>query len=58
MGMKVSYASASDLKVTIGNQIRILSCTDAQMAVRLKQALEATDGSIQQINKVIMEFKK
>lgn len=56
--MKISYASASDLKVTIGNQIRILSCTDAQTAVMLKQALEATDGSIQQVNKVIMEFKK
>ena len=56
--MKVSYASASDLKVTIGNQIRILSCTDAQMAVRLKQALEATDGSMEAVNAVILEFKK
>ena len=56
--MKISYASTSDLKVTIGGQTRILSCTDAQMAVRLKQALEATDGSIQAVNKVIMEFKK
>lgn len=56
--MKISYASASDLKVTIGNQTRILSCTDAQTAVRLKQALEATDDSIQQVNNVIMEFKK
>lgn len=56
--MKISYASASDLKVTIGGQTRILSCTDAQVAVRLKQALEATDGSIEQVNKVIMEFKK
>lgn len=56
--MKISYASASDLKVTIGGQTRILSCTDTQTAVRLKQALEATDGSIQQVNKVIMEFKK
>jgi len=56
--MKISYASASDLKVAIGNQTRILSCTDGQVAVRLKQALEATDGSIQQVNKVIMEFKK
>ena len=55
--MKISYASASDLKVTIGNQTRILSCTDAQTAVRLKQALEAA-GGIQQVNKVIMEFKK
>lgn len=56
--MKISYASASDLKVTIGNQVHILSCTDAQTAVKLKQALEATDGSIQAVNKVIMEFKK
>ena len=56
--MKISYASASDLKVTIGNQIRILSCTDTQTAVKLKQALEATDGSIQQVNKVITEFRK
>lgn len=56
--MKISYASASDLKVTIGNQTRILSCMDAQTAVRLKQALEATDGSIKAVNKVIMEFKK
>lgn len=55
--MKISYVSASDLKVTIGNQTRILSCTDAQAAVRLKQRLEATDGSIQQVNKVIKEFK-
>ena len=55
--MKVSFASASDLKVAIGNQIRILSCTDAQTAVRLKQALEATDGSIQAVNNVIKEFK-
>lgn len=54
--MKISYASASDLKVTIGNQTRILSCTDAQTAVKLKQALEATDGSIQQVNSVIKEF--
>lgn len=56
--MKISYALASDLKVTIGNQTRILACTDAQTAVRLKKALEATDGSIQQVNKVIMELKK
>lgn len=56
--MKISYASASDLKVTVANQVRILSCTDAQMAVRLKQALESTDGSIQAVNKVIQEFKK
>lgn len=55
--MKISYASASDLKVTIGNQTRILSCTDAQMAVRLKKALEATDGSVQRVNNVIKEFK-
>lgn len=55
--MKISYASASDLKVTIGNQTRIMSCTDAQMAVRLKRALKATDGSIQQVNSVIKEFK-
>lgn len=55
--MKISYESASDLKVTIGNQIRILSCTDAQTAVQLKQAMEATDGSIQQVNSVINEFK-
>lgn len=55
--MKISYVSASDLKVTIGNQTRVMSCTDAQTAVRLKRALEATDGSIQQINKVIKEFK-
>lgn len=55
--MKISYASASDLKVTIGNQTRILSSTDAQTAVRLKRALEATDGSIQQVNSVIKEFK-
>lgn len=56
--MKISYVSVSDLKVTIGGQTRILSCTEAQTAVRLKQALEATDGSIQQVNKTIMEFKK
>lgn len=56
--MKISYESASDLKVAIGNQTHILSCTDAQTAVRLKQALEATDGSIQQVNNVIKEFKK
>lgn len=55
--MKISYASASDLKVTIGNQTRILLCTDAQTAVRVKRALEATDGSIQQVNNVIKEFK-
>ena len=55
--MKISYASASDLKVTIGNQTRILSCTDAQTAVKLKQALEATDGGIQAVNNVIKEFK-
>lgn len=55
--MKISYVSASDLKVTIGNQTRILSCTDVQTAVKLKQALEATDGSIQQVNNVIKEFK-
>lgn len=55
--MKISYASASDLKVTIGNQTRILSCTSAQTAARLKQALKATDGSIQQVNNVIKEFK-
>ena len=55
--MKISYASASDLKVTIGNQTRILSCTDAQTAVRLRKALGATDGSIQQVNNVIKEFK-
>lgn len=56
--MKISYASASDLKVTIGNQTRIMSCTGAQTAARLKQALEATDGSIQQANKVITGFRK
>ena len=56
--MKVAFASASDLKVAIGNQVRILSCTDAQVAVKLKQALEATDGSIQAVNKVIKEFRK
>lgn len=56
--MKVSFASASDLKVTIGNQVRILSCTDAQTAVRLKQAIEATDGSMEAVNKVIKEFQK
>lgn len=56
--MKISYASASDLKVTIAGQTRILLCTDAQTAVKLKQALEATDGSIQAVNKVIQEFKK
>ena len=55
--MKISYVSVSDLKVTIDGQTRILSCTDAQTAVRLKKALEATDGSIQHVNKVIMEFK-
>lgn len=55
--MKIIYASASDLKVTINDQIRILSCTDAQTAVRLKKALEATDGSIQQVNSVIKRFK-
>lgn len=55
--MKISYASISDLKVTIGNQTRILACTDAQTAVRLKQALEATDGSMHQVNNVIKEFK-
>jgi len=55
--MKISYVSASDLKVTIGGQTRILSCTDAQTAVKLKKALEATDGSIQQVNNVIKEFK-
>lgn len=55
--MKISYTSASDLKVTIDGQARILSCTDTQTAVKLKQALEATDGSIQQVNKVIKEFK-
>lgn len=55
--MKISYASASDLKITIGNQTRILYCTDAQTAVKLKRALEATDGSVQQVNKVITEFK-
>ncbi len=55
--MKISYASISDLKVTICNQSRILSCTAAQTAVKLKKALEATDGSIQQVNKVIVEFK-
>ena len=48
--MKISYASASDLKVTIDGQTRVLSCTDAQTAVKLKQALEATDGSFQQVN--------
>lgn len=56
--MKISYASASDLKVMIGGQTRILSCTDAQTAVKIKQAMEATDGSIEAVNKVIMEFKK
>lgn len=56
--MKISYASVSDLKATIGGQTRILSCTDAQTAVKLKQALEATDGSIEAVNVVIMEFKK
>lgn len=56
--MKISYASASDLKVTIAGQVRILSCTDAQTAVRLKQALEATDGSMESVNKVIEEFRK
>nr|DAV52924.1 MAG TPA: hypothetical protein [Caudoviricetes sp.] len=56
--MKISYASASDLKVTINGQTRILSCTDAQTAVKLKQALEATDGSILAVNQVITEFKK
>lgn len=55
--MKISYTSASDLKVTIDGQTRILSCTDAQTAVRLKQALEATGGSIEAVNKVIKEFK-
>lgn len=55
--MKISYASASDLNVTINDQSRILSCKDAQTAVRLKQALEATDGSIEAVNKVIKEFK-
>lgn len=56
--MKIMYASASDLKVTIDGQTRILSCTDAQTAVRLKKALEATDGSIQQVNNIIKEFRK
>lgn len=55
--MKISYASASDLKVTIDGQTRILACTDNQTAVQLKKALEATDGSIQQVNSVIKEFK-
>lgn len=55
--MKISYASASDLKVVIGNQVRILSCTDAQTALKLKQALEATDGSIQAVNNIIKGFK-
>lgn len=55
--MKISYASASDLKVTIAGQTRILACTDAQTAVRLKKALESTDGSIQQVNNVIKGFK-
>lgn len=56
--MKISHASASDLKVVIGGQTRILSCTDAQTAVKLKQALEATDGSVKAVNAVIMGFKK
>lgn len=55
--MKISYVTASDLKVTINGQTRILSCTDAQTAVKLKRLLEATDGSVQQVNKVIKEFK-
>ena len=56
--MKVSFASASDLKVTIGNQTRILSCADAQTAMKLKQSIEATDGSMEAVNKVIKEFRK
>jgi len=57
MSMEITYKTASDLKVVIDGKTRIFVCADAQMAFRLKQALEATDGSIKQVNEVIKEFK-
>lgn len=55
--MKITYETASDLRVTINGQTRIIVCAGAQTALRLKQALEATDGSISQVNEVIKGFK-
>ena len=55
--MKIEWLTCSTLLVEISGQKRVWECTDAQTAVKLKQALEATDGSIQAVNSVIKEFK-
>lgn len=56
--MKIEWLTCSTLLVEIQGQKRIWDCADAQTALKLANALRATDGTIESANKVIKEFKK
>lgn len=58
MIMKITMLTCSSLQIIIGNQSRIVDCTDAQTARRLLVALNGTDGTIEAVNAVLRSFKK